>query len=367
MSIDDLLTQELATVARGVEPPPVPLDDLVARGREAGRRSRWYAAGAVAAAAAVVLGVVWTGATGGGDDTRRHDPAGPAGDLPTGTLPQVPIQVGTTTYVDGRALADTYGPLVGDGQAGVALVPETRRWRVLTEPGEPELPAGTVGSPAAHPDGDRVAYVDRSGRIQLWTHDGARAQVVGGPTPANEPLLEGMDSSGNVYFTDLEDPMAAPRVWNLAGSRDHLVTYAGAPVTLVGTTGAGLLFSVRAGGEPLLGVPDATGAIVEARGVPDATLAVSASGDRVAWLTDSQERGQGDPDGSFPSVTVESLVGAPGRVAIDVPDGTNASEVGWEDETHVLVSLYDDGQDVAQSLLRCDLDGACEYAVPPQH
>ena len=198
-------------------------------------------------------------------------------------------------------------------------------------------------------------------QIRLWSYDGARAQVVGGPTPAEEPLLAGTDSSGNVLFTALEDPTAPLRVWNLADESDHLVTYAGAPVTLVGTTGAGLLFSTEPGGEPLLGVPDATGAILDARGVPDATLAVSASGDRVAWLTDSQEGAVG-----LPSVAVESLVGAPGRVAIDLPDGTNAGEVRWEDETHVLVSLYSDGQDVAQSLLRCDLEGACEYAVPPE-
>jgi hypothetical protein len=126
-------------------------------------------------------------------------------------------------------------------------------------------------------------------------------------------------------------------------------------------TGAGLVFSTEPGGEHLLGVPDATGAIVEARGVPDATLAVSASGDRVAWLTDSQEGAVG-----LPSVTVEGLVGPPGRSVIELPDGTNASEVRWEDETHVLVSLFRDGQDIAQSLLRCDLDGACEYAVPPE-
>ncbi|MET1059153.1 MAG: hypothetical protein ABWX84_06130 [Nocardioides sp.] len=361
MSIDDLLTRELATVARGVEPPPAPVDQLVARGREARRRSRWYAAGAAAAAAAVVLGVVWSGATGGGDDARRQDPAGPAGDLPTGALPQVPIQVGTTTYVDGRALAEKYGPLVGDGQGGVALVPATRRWRVLTEPGEPELPAGTVGSPAPHPDGDRVAYVDRTGTLELWSYDGTRDQVISGPTPARESLLAGMDSSGNVYVTALEDPAAPPRVWNLADERDRPVTYAGAPVSLVGVTGAGLLFSTEPGGEHLLGVPDATGAIVEARGVPDATLAVSASGDRVAWLTDTQE----GADGRLPSVTVEKLVGPPGRVVIDLPDGTGAGDVVWEDETHVLVTLFRDARGTTQSLLRCDLDGACEYAVPP--
>ena len=111
----------------------------------------------------------------------------------------------------------------------------------------------------------------------------------------------------------------------------------------------------------MLGVPDATGAIGEVSSVPDATLAVSASGDRVAWLTDTEQGAQGP----VPSVTVEKLAGPPGRTAVDLPDGTIASDVMWEDETHVLISLFSAEDDRAQSLLRCDLDATCEYAVPP--
>ena len=42
--------------------------------------------------------------------------------------------------------------------------------------------------------------------------------------------------------------------------------------------------------------------------------------------------------------------------------------VRWEDETHVLLTLFGDERGTTQSLLRCDVtDGAagCEYAVPP--
>ena len=98
MSIDDLLTQELATVARGVEPPPVPVDDLVARGREAGRRSRWYAVGAVAAAA-VLLPAPWPSGWDSGDERPAPADVRPArsGSATGGRPPQVPTQIGGTT------------------------------------------------------------------------------------------------------------------------------------------------------------------------------------------------------------------------------------------------------------------------------
>ena len=373
MNIDELIADELAAVAGRVDPPPAPVAALVAAGREEQRRRRWVTAGSAAAAAAVVAGVVWAGAAGGGDDARHQDPAGPSIDLdlPTGALPQVPIQVGGTTYVDGRALEGDFGPVVGDGQGGVAAVAGTQRWRVLTEPGVVMLPAAIVGTPAAHPDGDRVAYVDRDGRLALWSSDGTRDNVIHGPTPARKPLLEGMDSAGNVYFTG-EGPSAQLRVWNPAGGRDHPVTFAGAPVSLVQVLGAGLVFSAEPGGEALLGVPDARGRIHETRGLPDnATLAVSASGDRVAWLTDGKDshpEAKDGWDGYYRSVTVEKLAGPPGTTRIDLPAGTDVRAVEWEDETHVLVLVFADERGISQSLLRCDVakdEPACEYAAPP--
>ena len=35
----------------------------------------------------------------------------------------------------------------------------------------------------------------------------------------------------------------------------------------------------------------------------------------------------------------------------------------WEDETHVLFTLYQDGK---WSMVRMDVNGAVEFAIPPQ-
>lgn len=93
------------------------------------------------------------------------------------------------------------------------------------------------------------------------------------------------------------------------------MTYAGAPVTLVRVSAAGLVFSTAAGGPPMLGVPDATGAIRESWALPDVlTLEPSPSGARAAWLTDDRGRepkGEDGWSGTYSSVTVETSTARP--------------------------------------------------------
>lgn len=377
MNVDDQLTRELDIVARGLRPSPPPVAELVARGRAAERRRRWYAGGVAAAVAAMVVGAAAVAGLGGGDDTGGPDPAHRPTRFayPTGALPQVPVQVGDTTYVDGNPLPERYSVAIVQGFGALAYTADDPRWRVLSEPGLPTLPPPVFGAPAPHPDGDRVVWVDRTGSLVLGSFSGGRDHLGRGPHVGRVALVEGMDSAGNVYVTPAgvtAGPSATLRVWNIADRRTVPVTFAGAPVTLRQVTAAGLVFSTTPGGAPMLGVPDATGAVRESWALPDVlTLEPSPSGRRVAWLTDDQGR---EPqredgwDGRFSSVSVQDVDGPGDPSRIDLPEGADVRAVRWEDETHVLLTLFGDERGTTQSLLRCDVtEGAagCEYAVPP--
>jgi hypothetical protein len=246
---------------------------------------------------------------------------------------------------------------------------------VLSEPGLPALPAPVFGAPATHPDGDRVVWVDRTGSLVLGSFSGGRDHLSRGPHVGTVALVDGVDAAGNVYLTPAgvtAGPSAPLRLWNIASRRTVPVTFAGAPVTLREVTAAGLVFSTTPDGPPMLGRPDASGTLRAAWALPDAlTLEPSPSGDLVAWLTDDRGR---EPqredgwDGGFTSVTVQDVGGSSDRRRIDLPEGADVRAVRWEDETHVLLTLYGDEHGTVQSLLRCDVDegaSSCEYAVPP--
>lgn len=85
-------------------------------------------------------------------------------------------------------------------------------------------------------------------------------------------------------------------------------------------------------------------------------LAFSPSGERVL-ATETVGSGVGDP-------SMAVLASADGTVELDL-DVTEQGHIGrmtWEDDTHVLATVYEDGR---WAILRIGLDGSREYAVAP--
>jgi hypothetical protein len=89
----------------------------------------------------------------------------------------------------------------------------------------------------------------------------------------------------------------------------------------------------------------------------------------VAWATD--ERGgevvaEGLPPGTRAFVTVQEVGDRGSRHRVPLPANVDFEGFRWEDDGHLLLTIYDTELGTKQSLLRCDLEGACEYAVPPE-
>ncbi|MGZ8738700.1 MAG: hypothetical protein ACXWW7_16165 [Nocardioides sp.] len=383
MSIDDLLTQELATVARGVEPPPAPVDDLVARGRDAGRRSRWYARGAVAAAAVLVAGTVAVGLPDHGDErpAPSERPTGPVGlGYRVGESPQVPTQIGQDIWVDGRLLPDPYDPFQTQGGGAVARNAVDTQWRVLTQPGMPMLPDTMSFFPVPAPDGDTVAWIDRADmrrpELVLWTFaDGEQSGESRLALPVDSrAILLGVDGDGNVYYEPItgEDPNSDRpplRVWNPATGADSAVTRHGKRVSGPTVIPQGLQFSDDEG--TWAGAPGTDGVLDEAVQLPQLIRPprLSPGLTRVAWATD-KKGGEVDaealPPDSRAFVTVQEVGDRGSRRQVPLPANVDFAGFQWEDDGHLLLSIYDTELGTKQSLLRCDLEGACEYAVPPE-
>ena len=90
---------------------------------------------------------------------------------------------------------------------------------------------------------------------------------------------------------------------------------------------------------------------------------------RVAWETDEQVRevvAEALPPGSRAFVTVQEVGDRGSRRQVPLPADVDFAGFRWEDDTHLLLTIYDTELGTKQSLLRCDLEGACEYAVPPE-
>lgn len=383
MSIDDLLTRELATVARGIEPPPAPVDQLVARGREADRRSRWYAVGAVAAAAVLLAGTMAVGLRDQGDErpAPSERPTGLVGlGYRVGEPPRVPTQIGRDTWVDGRLLPDPYDPFQAQGDGVVARNAVDTQWRVLTQPGLPMLPDTMSFFPVPGPGGDTVAWIDRADmqrpELVLWTFaDGEQSGETRLAMPArSNSHLVGVDGDGNVYYDPGtgEDPNSDRpplRVWNPATGTDTDVTWRGWPVSSPTVIPQGLQFRDDDG--TWVGSPGPDGELSGAERVAPLIeqLRPSPGLTRIAWETDEQGRevvADELPADTRAFVTVQDVGDRDSRRQVPLPANVDFAGFRWEDDGHLLLTIYDTELGTEQSLLRCDLDGACEYALPPE-
>ena len=298
---------------------------------------------------------------------------------PVGEPPQVPTQIDRDTWVDGRLLPDAYESTRSTARGVVAMNAVDTHWRVLTQPGPPMLPDTMRFFPVARP-GRRHGRLDRPRRhvrpeLVLWTFaDGEQSGETRLAMPryshpraprhrrARQRLLR--------PWPDAQSTEAPPlRVWNPETGIDADVTWRRErPLTTI-VVPQGLQFS-DAAGSWWTGAPGTDGALREAARLPRVTWPILSPGvTRVTWVTDKtgeETTPESLPEGVLVFVMVQD-VGAPDtRRRVDLPEDVDFEAVSWEDDEHLLLRIYDTSLGAKQSLLRCDLDGDCEYAVPPE-
>ena len=275
---------------------------------------------------------------------------------------------------------DPYAPFQAQGDGVVAMNEVDTHWRVLTQPGLPMLPRTMRFFPVPGPDGDTVAWIDRADQVRpelvLWTFaDGEQSGESRLALPANSTSsLLGVDGDGNIYYdpgtgADPNSDRPPLRVWNPETGADAEVTRRGAPVSTPTVIPQGLQFREDDGiwvGSPgpdgeLSGAVPVAPRIGQLRPSPGLT--------RVAWASDKrggEVAADALPPGARAFVTVQEVGDRGSRRRVPLPANIDFAAFGWEDDGHLLLTIYDTELGTRQSLLRCDLDGACEYAVPPE-
>ena len=343
MSVEDLLTGELRTVASDVQTPPPPAPAyLVQRARrERSRRRRRTLAGAGLVAATVVVAVAL-----GVHAGRPEASPGPAhatgthSGLPTGEAPMIPYVVGETLYLFGQPVAGSW-------------------WDVQTVQGT------TVATRAVPPIGKPVMFDNGDHPRPNHLLDGAIGRAQFSTDGTKLAWVEPSGSSAHLVVRDLEtgvnlgrlrvDPK---RVFTEDGTQEHIMWLGND-----GTVWYGGSLGVRAwkpGSPPVTAPPGPTQ--TEGYPVDETELAFSADGNWAAWRSDRRGRTGDRPDG-YDGVTFESTQNPDTRITIALPAGTNVHSVTWESALDVLLRYQEQPGAAALCFMRCSIeDKHCELA-----
>jgi hypothetical protein len=363
--------------------PPVPVDQLLAGGRQMirVRRTRW-AAGVGIGVAATVLAVVGAVAL-QSDTSRTHDPAHPSpspstptqapralSDLPRGNLPAVPFTERNTLYTN-RVSTDVEDGVLESIDRGYDA--EADAWTVATVRrsggvSSVDLVDSATGDKTAHvtdgvdgrivvsADGRFVAWEDDdpdgSARVRLW--DVASRTLAGSvtfpftPTCCDNPFdVLGIDAHGELYgsgagtvWVASVDGRSQPKVVHGLGAQDATIREVGANLLVVDTNGG----------------PVRVGHLNDDRFVEKFTTTgqpgtVSWDEQRYAYIGGGTVRVLG-PAGTETPMELPADV-----LPIGVPT--------WETTTAVLIQVQDTGEAPTEhAWVRCFVDdGGCELAT----
>ena len=380
--LDDQLNRTLREHADGVQGAPLAFDDVRGRATSIRRRRRLASGLGVAAAIAVIVPTAMF-ATNGNDSSPQ-----PATALPTVTDTNTPSPTSTPTMgSDPHALdvtdlptgAPPAVPLVTDGdqaaaRTGEAVVRWTPEGVVVDAGGQTFGPYPSSHGLAVNAAGTAVAWSTDEGDVMVWADGGEEPFTLAGfgQTDVRVAAITGTDcrrgtASDCEYFV----------------SRYDMET--GEPE------------SVRISGDGGLGKVDPEGSILAVRDATDSgrvlgitefddmrpgtcsvVLDPAQSGSTPLLGTCDYALDEFSPDGSYvlASDTYGDGIGS-GTIAIFETDGDRLSyrnnrsskdltfynSAVWEDETHVLFTLFQDGK---WSIVRMDVDGAMEFAIAPQ-
>jgi hypothetical protein len=382
--LDDQLNRTLREHADGMQGAPLAFDDVRGRATSIRRRRRLASGLGVAAAIAVIVPTAMF-ATNGNDSSPQ-----PATALPTVTDTNTPSPTSSSTPVmgsDPHALDVTGLPMgappavplvTGNSQAAARTGEAVVRWTpegVLVEAGSRTFgPYLTSYGLAVNAAGTAVAWTTDEGDVMVWADGGEEPFTVAnfGQTYPQVAAVTGTDcrpeeASDCEYFV----------------SHANLETGKQESVRISGDGGLADVDPERS----ILAVRDATDSglvlgITEfddmRPGTCSAVLDPAASGSTPLLSTCDYALDEFSPDGSYVlasntygdgigSTTIAIFETAGDRLAYR--NNTSTKDIRfynaavWEDDTHVLFTLFQDGK---WSMVRMDVDGAMELAIEPQ-
>ena len=382
---DKELSRTLHRQAETLPAAPLAFDDVRGEATSIRRRRRVATGLGVAAAVAVIVPTAMFATQG----TRSDGPL-PVTQPPTAIDSASPSPTPTSTPTmgsDPHALdvsdlptgAPPAVPLVTNGDYAAAQTGEARvRWTsdgvVVEAGGQTFGPYPSSSGLARNAAGTAVAWATDEGDVMVWADGGAEPSTIStdfGPTDVRVAALTGMDcrqgdGSDCHYFV----------------SRYNMETNQQESVSMSGNGSVDAVDPDRS----IIGVRDATDSgrvlgiteIDESRpGTCSVVLDPTVSGSEPLLGTCDYALDRFSPDGSYvlASDTYGDGIGA-GTIAIFATVGDRMSyrvnrdqgltfynDAVWEDDTHVLFTAYQGG---AWSIVRMDVQGAMEYAVPPE-
>jgi hypothetical protein len=378
--LDNELSQALRRRAESMHGTPLAFDDVRGKATSIRRRRRVASGLAVAAAVAVIVPTAVI-------TSKGLDSDGP---LPATQAP---------TVSDTADPSPTSSPVMG---------PDPHAMDVGG------LPTGTPPAVALVTDG-RFAVAETGEATVRWTADGIVVDAGGrtfGPYLSSHGLVRNDVRTAVAWTTDEGDVMA----WADGTSEPFTLANLGATDVRIGAltgtdcqhteasdctyyvshwpTGSDQPEAVAISGDGTIGDVDPDHTIVSVRDASDdgrvlgltevrddgtcsAVLDPARSGSETLLATCSHAFDAFSPDGTYvlASDSYGDGIGA-GQIAVyatagDIlaersrTDDTSAfyNSAVWEDETHVLFTAYQDGK---WSMVRMDVHGAMEYAIPPQ-
>ncbi|MGY2877042.1 hypothetical protein ACVW00_004232 [Marmoricola sp. URHA0025 HA25] len=355
MNIEETLTDELATVARSVEPPPPPaVATLVQEAGRTRRRTgvRWATTTFLTAAA--VLAAVFAGTELGGPD------AAPQPTRPTPTKKAETFSVGTPlrTYVD-PANGDLY--IDGTRQPG--------SWDDATTLGDLTLGFGRTRTAS----GSNTVGVFRGGRRVGTLHDLADYDIKTSPDTGTIAWVEDHDKTGVIVV----DRVSADGVRELGRltvrtllinaddeSHENLISVADdGTVTYGGVLGG---HAWRPGGSPH--DADISSYLYGPQGFPSHADYVQPNPASTwgAWLTDQADPGDGGGEVSWSAVAFQQPGRPETKVRIAMPAPyADVRGLYWESDTDFILATFngDTTVHVEKGYVRCDVvTRSCEVA-----
>ena len=379
---DDELSRTLSQRAQNMSSTPLAFDDVRGKATSIRRRRRLATGLGVAAAIAVIVPTAMF-ATNGNDSSPP-----PASQAPTVTDTNTPSPSSTPTMgADPHALdvtdlptgAPPAIPLITDGDYAVAQTGEAQvRWTpegviVLRADDQTFGPFPSSSGMALNEAGTAVAWATDEGEVMTWQDGYAEPNIM--PSPG----LEGMRVSAVTGDGCVNGKVAGDCLVYVSGHDQN-----GEPSSRV--IGRGATDLVDPDGS-ILAVRDATDSgrvlgITEFDDMRPGTCSVvldpAQSGSTPLLGTCDYLLDAFSPDGSYilASDTYGDGIGS-GTIAVFETAGDRLSyrnnhsskdlrfynSAVWEDETHVLFTLFQDGE---WSMVRMDVHGAMEFAIAPE-
>jgi RNA polymerase sigma-70 factor (sigma-E family) len=373
MNIEQMLTDELRTVATGLAVPAAPVQRLRQEGHDRVVRRRkvaGVAAGLVAAAVAVMVASL----SGTFEKRAEQDPAVPSlRNLPSGPAPSIPYVWNGDLHVNGKVVPGEFTAVSGKREP--LLVLGERGSAGIFENGEITAFARDVHYTELSENGRWLAYMS-NGDTRLVVRDLRDGEEVHLGFPGNYPgdrgftWLRAVDDQGRAYVgADLR----VGRMFDPATGRLVELQYEGIPMEAYDSWGPGPMAQSAQhdrAAPGMFALVAADGTVTSAFPTVDADFE---AGPDAKWGISTTDR-NGVPeywtDGEDPdalpmdSLTVVPLAGGEPRTFVVVKD-VRIEIVGWEDENVVLVQFMT--LEVNEGgLARCDVrNGRCEFAVPP--